>query len=308
VGVAWPARRESVGAVAKAEGAFSALRRLPASGLPLPRGSGGAGAAGSLTLGGHGSLGRRSAGSLSGGRSEPALRHRQVWPECGVGNGSGFPDVSNKLFSASAAARWARGRAWQTGAEGAVPPAPSAARPPRGPTPRPRSPRCDAGCRLFPCGKRTRAFSVLAWVTGCCCAPCQPRATGSVSRRPPRPREGCRAALRVSAGGQSRRSLRVWPPWFSSCGASCACHPQPQVSARSGARLSEPHCQLRLWFFADYSLEQEESSYKGVLTAAEGEIRYQGCSSYWNTVGLWDGQNVEISASPTYINNFALFA
>ena len=43
-------------------------------------------------------------------RSGPGLRHRQVRPQYGVGNGSGFSDVSAELFGSSAAARWGRGR------------------------------------------------------------------------------------------------------------------------------------------------------------------------------------------------------
>lgn len=45
-----------------------------------------------------------------GRRSGPGLRHRQVRPQYGVGNGSGFSDVSAELFGSSAAARWGRGR------------------------------------------------------------------------------------------------------------------------------------------------------------------------------------------------------
>lgn len=41
-----------------------------------------------------------------------------MWPECGVGNGSGFSDVIKKLFWSTAAARWERGRARETGARG----------------------------------------------------------------------------------------------------------------------------------------------------------------------------------------------
>lgn len=105
-----------VGAVANEEGGFPAPRhcRVPFASLggasrprALPSSDMAFGAAERGVL-----LGR------VGRRSEPGLGHGQVWPECGVGNGSGFSDVNKKLFWSSAAARWARGRARETGGRG----------------------------------------------------------------------------------------------------------------------------------------------------------------------------------------------
>lgn len=107
VGVAWPARQSAFGQRRTMRERSRRSAGSPRSHCP-PSGNGGAGGPGSLTLLGHGLLGRQSAGVLPGRvgrRSEPALQQRQVWPECGgVGNGSGFSDVSNKLFWTSAAA------------------------------------------------------------------------------------------------------------------------------------------------------------------------------------------------------------
>lgn len=105
-----------VGAVANDEGGFPAPRhcRVPFASLggasrprALPSSDMAFGAAERGVL-----LGR------VGRRSEPGLGHGQVWPECGVGNGSGFSDVNKKLFWSSAAARWARGLARETGGRG----------------------------------------------------------------------------------------------------------------------------------------------------------------------------------------------